>query len=109
MLRDGLLEKRIEPYGGVSRDTIAEHVAITLRTLGAHTRAQLVVLALTHGFIELSRTPGSHRPGPRVTARTHSQNPRSTSRYGASGRQRQWSVAMVNLLTTVRVVAPVVI
>ena len=53
MLRDGLLEKRIATYLGVSRDTIAEHVGIAMRTLGAHTRAQLVVLALTHGFIEL--------------------------------------------------------
>ena len=53
LLRRGWTEKRIVRELGIARDTVAEHIAITMRALHAHTHAQLVAEAISHGFVEL--------------------------------------------------------
>lgn len=52
LLRNGFVEKEIARRLGIRRDSVAKHVAATMRILAATRAPQLVAEAIRHGSID---------------------------------------------------------
>ena len=62
-LSHGLQPKQIASLLRLSYHTVVEHINRAMHSLGAHTQAELVALAIWHGFVVLP-PPTQDPPGP---------------------------------------------